>query len=362
MAADDTVRIIAGGDVYLEAGRSPAPFAGLDACLADADLFFFNLEAPLTTHADPAPERIYAMKMEPQVLPQITNSGVDIVSLAHNHALDYGQQGLRDTIDSLRQSNIAFVGAGLTAAEAYGPRIQEVQGTRIGFLALTTNFPFDWYKATPQQAGIAGLSVQTRYTADPHMAAEHPGWPPTIETTPQAQELAGLCAEVRALKQATDVVLVSCHWGVPGSPHVQPYQTAIGRSVIEAGADVVIGHHPHVIQGIERYQDGLICYSLANLVFHTASFLIEEARQKGFDLSAIMGVDSLLLEISVTDKRVDTGCLVPLGCDADENPQLAVGRQADTILTNVLELSKPFGEGDYDVTDNRLWVRLGPPA
>lgn len=358
MAIHDPLRIVAGGDVYLEGSREGAPFAALRQYLEKADLFFFNLEAPITARSAPTPDRVYAMKMERGVVPCVVNSGVHVVSLAHNHALDYGVEGLLDTIEILRESNIAYVGAGVNAAAAYGPRLIEIQDTRIGFLALTTNFPFDWYAATDQRPGVAGVRVRTLYTPDWQMGKEHPGWPPTVVTQPVAEDLARVCTEVRQLKQTADVVLVSCHWGVPGSAEVHGYQREIGQALINAGADVVIGHHPHVIQGIERYQHGVICYSLANLVFHTAASLMEEARRTGFDLSTIMGPDSLLLEISVQQKRVVRLRLVPLAFDTNENPRLAVEEAAARIVDRVASLSRRLGSESWELVQNTLTLGI----
>mgnify|MGYP003394458805 FL=1 len=153
MTMTTPLRLVVGGDVYLESGRREAPFAALQHHLGKVDLFFYNLEAPITARSAPAPDRLYAMKMARDVLPVVVDSGVHVVSLAHNHALDHGVEGLLDTVQILREYNIRFVGAGVNAAEAYGARLLTVQGVRIGFLALTTNLPFDWYRATEQQTG-----------------------------------------------------------------------------------------------------------------------------------------------------------------------------------------------------------------
>lgn len=358
MAAHGTVRIVAGGDVYLEHGRNNAPFAALRECLAGADIFFFNLEAPITARSSPVPDRVGAMKMEPGVISQIVDSGVHIVSLAHNHTLDYGVEGLLETLEVLRQHGIPYVGAGVNATEAYGPRLLEVQETRVGFLALTTNFPFDWYKATDRQGGIAGVSVQTFYCPDWQTGKEQPGWPPIIVTKTVVEDLTRVCTEVRKLKHTAEVVLVSCHWGVPGSTEVHGYQREIGHALVEAGADVVIGHHPHVIQGIERYRGGLICYSLANLVFHTASFLVEEAKRKGFDLSAIMGSDSLLLELMVREKRIDSVRVLPLVFDPHESPRPASGEEAKKILARVVSLSKKLAGERFEIEGDTISCKL----
>lgn len=357
MTMTTPLRLVVGGDVYLESGRREAPFAALQHHLGKVDLFFYNLEAPITARSAPAPDRLYAMKMARDVLPVVVDSGVHVVSLAHNHALDYGVEGLLDTVEILREHNIRFVGAGVNAAEAYGARLLTVQGVRIGFLALTTNFPFEWYRATEQQPGVAGVRVRTLYTPDWRMGREHPGWPPVVVTQPVAEDLERICAEVRMLKQMADTVLVSCHWGVPGSAEVHGYQREIGHALIDAGAEVVIGHHPHVIQGVERYRHGVICYSLANLVFHTAASLVEEAGRTGFDLSSIMGPDSLLAALTIQDKRIDALQLLPLVYDDHENPRCAVGEEASTILARVVLLSQKLGS-EFAVVDNQLVFRM----
>lgn len=357
MTVSTSLHILAGGDVYLESGTGAAPFAALRHQMEKADLLFYNLEAPITACSTAVPDRLYAMKMERAVVPLVVESGVRVASLAHNHALDYGVEGLLETMAILRERGILYVGAGTNAAEAYGSRVLTVQGVRIGFLALTTNFPFDWYRATEEQPGVAGVRVRTLYSPDWRMGREHPGWPPAVVTQPVAEDLERVCAQVRSLRQTADVVLVSCHWGVPGSAEVHGYQREIGHALIDAGAEMVIGHHPHIIQGVERYRRGVICYSLANLVCHTAATLAEEARRHGFDLSSITTPDSLLAAITIRDKRIDALELLPLAYDENENPRCAAGEEARRILERVVLLSRKLG-GEFAVADDRLTLGM----
>ena len=206
--------------------------------LSNADITAGNLELPFTTGGTPAKDKTYVFNGEPEALAGIRDSGIDIVNLANNHTLDMGEEGLLDTMQHLDQYNIAHVGAGNNAEEAYSPVIIEKNGIKVGFLGVSRVLPVNEWKATPYQAGLAE-------TYDPKMIVE------AIEKT----------------KENVDIVVILVHWGKEREQKPVDHQVDLAKRYIDAGADIIVGSHPHVLQGFEQYNGKWIAYSLGNFVF-----------------------------------------------------------------------------------------------
>lgn len=221
-------------------------FDGVADELARGDILFGNLEGPLTDGGEPFPDKKYLFRTPPaKVAPALARAGFDVVSLANNHTLDYGAIGLYDTLDALYDAGIRAVGAGPDLARARRPATVEANGGhRIGFLAYSNTFPEEFW-AQPDHPGTAFGHLH-------HMRAD-----------------------VTALRERVDTVVVSFHWGREAITELRPYQPLLARAAIDAGADIVAGHHPHVLQGVEHYRDGIILYSLGNFTFGSYS---EKAR------------------------------------------------------------------------------------
>lgn len=239
--------IMLGGsaDEFMRRHGHDYAFGGVIDELSRGDILFGNLEGPLTDGGEPFPDKQYLFRTPPaKVAPALARAGFDVVSLANNHTLDYGATGLYDTLDALYDTGIRAVGAGPDLARARRPVIVERNGHRVGFLAYSNTFPEEFW-AEPDRAG----------TAFGHL--HH------------------VRADVTALRDQVDTIVVSFHWGREAITDLRPYQPLLARAAIDAGADVVAGHHPHVLQGVERYGDGIILYSLGNFTFGSYS---EKAR------------------------------------------------------------------------------------
>ena len=244
----DTITIAAVGDIML-GGRGAAvladrgvdyPFLGAATLLKKADLSIANLEAPLTRRGTEFRDKRFRFRAAPQIAPALKRAGLSVVTLANNHILDFGAKGLADTLFHLSSANIAYAGAGMNLAEARRPAIATAKGKTVGVLAYSLTLPSEFF-AAPGRAGTA------------------PGY------------LRHVCDDIGRLRGAVDHVVVSFHWGGELLATPRAYQVAMARAAIEAGADVILGHHPHVLQGIERYKGGLILYSLGNFAFATPS-------------------------------------------------------------------------------------------
>ena len=203
-----------------------------------ADLFMVNEEFPFSTRGEAAPDKQYTFRLPPERVSIFQEMGIDLVTLANNHALDFGTDALVDTLDTLNGAGISHVGAGRNLEEAKKPVIVELQGKTIGFLGASRLIPETSWNASSSKPAML-------VTYDPSM---------TIQ-------------EIEKLDQNCDYVVVYVHWGIERAEHPEEYQRAMGKQYIDAGADLVVGSHPHVLQGIEYYKGKPIIYSLGNFVF-----------------------------------------------------------------------------------------------
>lgn len=196
-----------------------------------------NLETPVTTHGTPE-RKAYVYKSAPQAIPALKEAGVDLVNLANNHSMDQGENGLIDTFRVLEENDIAYVGAGRDESRAYAPVYVERKGMKIAFLGFSRVIPHVGWYAGKNKPGVAA-------TYDPAKALE----------------------AIRSAGQIADLVVVIAHWGEERADYPVDYQKQLAHAYIDAGAHLVIGSHPHVLQGLERYRNGWIAYSLGNFIF-----------------------------------------------------------------------------------------------
>lgn len=211
------------------------PWGGLQMLLEEADLAVANLEGVLTTRGE-ALTKPYLIRAHPVWGQALVSGGFDLVTLANNHALDYGTEGLDETLQTLAELGISVVGAGRSPQEAHRPAIWTVQGIRIAVLGY----------AAPRWNGSADVPSTDRVA-----------W----------AEPSAIQADVRAVREQADVVVVLLHAGTEYASTPSSDQVAAAHAAIEAGAALVVGHHPHVVQTVERYGDGWIVYSLGDAVF-----------------------------------------------------------------------------------------------
>jgi poly-gamma-glutamate synthesis protein (capsule biosynthesis protein) len=244
------VTIAAVGDVMLDRDVgvrivSEGPrvvFNAVAGLLTEADLAVANLETPISDIGTPQ-AKSYTFRSDPASVASLLMGGIDVVSLANNHALDYGPDALLDTVERLRAVGIETAGAGADGASAAAPAIVERNGLRIAFLS--------WVDTPPEGPGY---SAET-WSAGP--------------LTPGVNwaSLDAITAGVQAAREQSDVVIVLLHCGIEWSTVPSDLQRMYAQAAIDAGAALVIGHHPHVLQPVEEYGDGLIAYSLGNFVF-----------------------------------------------------------------------------------------------
>jgi poly-gamma-glutamate capsule biosynthesis protein CapA/YwtB (metallophosphatase superfamily) len=245
------VHLAAVGDVMLDRALGAAiangsldyPFARVSDMLLAADITVGNLESSLGDLGEPASKH-YTFQAPPAAAQSLARSGFDIMSLANNHAMDYGAQALLQAIELLRVEGIAAIGAGPNAAAAHKPQIVESGGLRMAFLA---------YVNVPVEATTA-FDTQT--------------WTASQDTPGLAWgEAEVIAADVTAAKQHSDLVIVVLHSGLEYIEEPSPQQVEAAQAAIDAGASLVIGHHAHLLQGIDFYNGGVIVYGLGNFAF-----------------------------------------------------------------------------------------------
>lgn len=255
MTLDTDVKISMVGDImmagtaeeiYARHGYNYA-FEQTRNILRRSDIVFGNLEGPLATWGPVDAGKTYSFKSKPrETAAALKYGGFDIVSLANNHTLDYGAEGMMQTMFAIGAEGILHVGGGLNENGARQYRIIEKNGVKVAFLAYSLTLP-ETFWATPETPGTA-------YGKHEHVVAD-----------------------VQAAKKEADVVLVSMHWGRESTTELRPYQESIGRAAIDAGASIIIGHHPHILQAVERYKDGIIFYSLGNFAFGSYSEKVDSS-------------------------------------------------------------------------------------
>lgn len=271
LPAGETPWAVVTGDIVML-----RPSDGCDSRLVgmfrSADVTFANLEAPLTARGAPAEKA--ATHRAPTVSAEwLKTLGITAVTVANNHCLDYGLEGLSDTLAALDAAGISHVGAGATAENALAALLVPSEHGTLALLGLSASLP-PGFAASEHRPGVAPLRVLQQVALDPALAAEQPGMAPYVHTAVHGPDLEAACAAVRAARGSADLVVVAVHWGIPhgfaASSYGQlaDYQGPAGRALIDAGADLVIGHHPHVVHPIEIYSGGLIAYSVGNLMFH----------------------------------------------------------------------------------------------
>ncbi len=233
--------LLAGGDVLLDLTEPEGidPFANVQPDLASADIAIVNLEMAITERGEPY-DKEFVFRAPGSAALTLAGAGIDVVSLANNHILDFGPVGLADTIAVLDEVGILRPGAGSNNAEAYAPRVLTLgNGIRVAFVSATAVVP----------GGFAA-------------SADRPGVADAKWAIPR------VLAAVRAAAAGNDVVVVSVHWGIERETCPSEDQRDLATDLIEAGANLILGHHPHVLQPIETFDRTVIAYSLGNFAWH----------------------------------------------------------------------------------------------
>ena len=277
-SADEGPLLYAVGDIAPDRDDPRECFALVRDELRRADIGFCQLEVNLTERGARLPQVRHTHRARPSTARALADAGFSVVSFAGNHCLDWGPDGFHDTVEHLRAARLEVVGVGDDIAQARRPVLLERAGVRVAFLAYSSILPAHYW-AEARRAGCAPMRAFTVYEP---IEPDQPGTPARIHTYPHRDDLATLCADVAAAKQRADVVIVSLHWGIHFVPEViADYQRDVGHAAVDAGADLILGHHAHILKGVEIYRGKTIFYSLCNFAM---DLRMDEAhaQSKGF--------------------------------------------------------------------------------
>jgi poly-gamma-glutamate synthesis protein (capsule biosynthesis protein) len=248
------------GDLILDEPEPDRFFDAVRGVLASADVRIGHVEVPHTARGVPQDFDVPAPAADITHLRALANAGFDIATLAGNHMYDAGRAGIEDTVAGLRGHGIATAGAGMSLSEARMPAIVSRKGVRVGCLSYNCVGPEESW-ATDDREGCAYVAVQT----NGHWL--RPGDPPDLAARADPSSLAMMKADISRLRASCDVVVVALHKGIGHTPAVvAPYERDIAHAAVDAGADIVVGHHAHILRGIEVYRDRPIFHGLGNFV------------------------------------------------------------------------------------------------
>jgi len=341
--------LLATGDLMLQ--RPPARSELFPVVRGPAHVFA-NLEEALTDGGERA-DKLVCLKGSPALAAELKRSGVSVVTLANNHCMDFGTSGLRATIAALARAGVPAVGAGEDLAASLRPATLDAGGLRVAFVGLSCTMADTG--AGVSRPGIAPVRVLTRFLVDHVLLQETPGVSPYVETVPMPGDTERAAAAVAAAKRSADLVIVGIHWGVPigwvaaNQDELATYQQPLGRALIDAGADAVIGHHPHVLHGVEVYRGRPIYYSLGNFLFHSlAAEPVRDRTYPPYSWRTLRGEPNRyggLARVHWDDpgRGPDTIELVPVWLDDVGEPGPADAARALAAIGRVAELSKKFG-------------------
>ncbi|MBO9714578.1 CapA family protein [Sphingomonas sp.] len=328
--------ILATGDIAPDREHPDECFAATRDLLAGADLAFGQLETSFAERGTRLPQARHAVLTRPEAAAAVGRAGYDVISFAGNHCLDWGNNAMFETVANLEAAGVTVVGVGRNIAEARAPAITVLgDGTRVAVLAYSSILPMSYW-ADERRPGCAPMRAHTIYEQIEH---DQPGTPPRIHSYPHRDDLAAMEADIRAAREVADVVLVSHHWGIHFvRATIADYQRDVARAAIAAGADAILGHHAHILKGMELIDGKPVYYSLCNFAcdlrmdpVHAASKSFKEIQSLAedwvpdfdslynFPAAARM---SMIARLEVKEGRIVEAGFLPLWIDRDAVPRV----------------------------------------
>ena len=282
------------GQIILD-GDIDYAFEFVTDIISGADIAFGNLESTISEQDGETRSGTWRFTAPPDAALTLLHAGFDVLSLSNNHVWDYWERGLHETRDHLDAVGIAHTGTGSDLAEAYSPAVIEVNGLKVAFLAVANIFNYGVYPD--------------------HEAFDYTAW----------ADMEYLAPAISAAREQVDLVVVSAHWDWEYKDYPSDATVELAHAIADAGADIILGHHPHVPQGIEIYNDTFIIYSLGNFAFHqTTKYSIWKKR-------------SVILVLTLSRDGVEEYDLIPV--TTGFQPAVAEGELADEILAHMEEIS-----------------------
>jgi poly-gamma-glutamate synthesis protein (capsule biosynthesis protein) len=297
------IRLKAVGDISLKTKFNRHPFTKIKDALSDKDILFGNLETVLSKRGRAA-EKAHPLYIDPGKVKYLKDAGFDILNVANNHVMDLGFEGFDETLDVLHKNNISFIG-GSNPKFTESHVVMKIKGMRLGFLAYFE----DGYENDQNGHCINRISEQS------------------------------IVRDITVLKSSSDIVIISMHWGkVESVFYPSREQIELARKLIDAGAAAVLGHGPHVNQGMERYRNGLIAYSLGNFQF-------DYDHEEHDRIATVKVSESLILSLNITMDGVESYDVVPVKIDKQYLPSVMVREEAENHLNFISGITRAVTEG-----------------
>lgn len=274
------------------------------------DIIIANLETALTTSNQTVP-KVFNFKSSPSHVSVLKKAHIDLVTLANNHVLDFGMQGLEDTLHALQKANIAYVGAGMNTDQARKPFIFTLKGTRFALLGATDNE--STWKAEGDKPGTNYISIGDTQFLD----------------------------DIRAVRPFVDILIVTLHWGPNMREHPSQAFIDYAHAMVDAGADIIAGHSAHILQGIELYRNALIIYDMGDFI---DDYAIDSQLRN--DLSA-------LFSITIRNNRITKLDIIPARIE-HMTVNKADNHDAQKVFDLIKKRSQLFDHPYYEEKDNEL--------
>lgn len=291
------------------------PFQSVKGLFEKSDIIFGNLECTLSNDGIPRRDKAMALYTPPESVSGLRYLGYNVISLANNHINDYGAKGLEGTIRILEANNIPCFGAGKNLEEANRELIIERERIRVSFLGYTTDEKH--VKSIIASINTAGCVFY---------------------------DFSKIAGDIDRVRNRADIICISLHWGYD-CPYPSPEQVELAHQIIDHGANIIIGHHPHIIQGYERYKHGIIFYSLGNFFF--PDYYNKDGTRHTWPRK---NNAAIIARCQISKGEVEQVEILPCLKEDDYRVVLLDGEPKDEVISYVAGISLGLGDDDYDKT------------
>ena len=372
--AGNEINVLAVGDVDVNRDDPDSIFAHVADTIRSADIAFCQLESNYYSEkAIVLPQARVPSVAHPRNAPAIKKAGFNVVSYAGNHVLDCGSEAFLNSIEILRATGIDPIGVGMNIEEARRPQIIDCKGTKIAFLAYSSVLPMGYW-ADAKRPGCAPMRAWTVYEQIEH---DQPGTPARIHTFANEYDKAAMISDIQKAKAQADIVILSVHWGIHfKEAEIAMYQREYAYAALEAGADVILGHHAHILKATEIYKGKAIFYSLCNfaLDLELPKELLNSSRwQELMELNPSWTLDpryksypfpadsrmTVAGKITISDKKVKRVAFLPALINENSQPRFLSKRDKEfnDVIAYMQKVSKAQNiDAKYTVEGNEVII------
>ncbi len=339
-----SISLVAVGDIYIKRDDPASIMAKVKPYIRKVDIALANQESSISDRGTRMTMRL-GMRSKPGTEAVLPDTGFHAVGLSNNHTMDFGPEGLLQTVENLDRVGIAHAGAGRNFEEAHQPALITKKGVTVALLSYTSVFQ-PLYAAKPDSPGIAVVQVTAAYEPDVR-AVDMPGVPPRVLTYPNQNDVQALVQDIKKAKAQADIVVISWHWGISaGFRTYVNYQFELGHAAIDAGADLIFGHHAHYPLGIEVYKGKAIFYDMSNFAMELG---------KTHTTVAV----SMMLRCEISGKKIKKVSFLPVAIDPSGAPDILDTQRGAHVVQLIQQLSERFGTR-FSVKPDEVVVQTSP--